>query len=284
MLTIVIGTGYLGRRVLDAGLPGEIVGLSRSSVEAGSPVHVVDLDADGPLPLALPDRYRVLYTVPPAADATGDERLEGLLARLEPPPASFVNVSTTGVYGNRDGATVNERSAAQPGNPRSQRRLAAEQALDAWAAAHGVRLCVLRVPGIYGPWRLGIERIRQGLPSLREADASPGNRIHVDDLVSCCRAALLNDTAAGIFNVGDGDSRSATWFAGEVARQCGLAPPPQISRADAEREFSAQRMSFLGESRRVDTARMRSVLGVTPRYANPEDGIRASIAAERAQG
>ncbi len=116
------------------------------------------------------------------------------------------------------------------------------------------------------------------MPVLREEDATPGNRIHVDDLAACCVAALAPAIPAGLYNVGDNDHRSSTWFTGEVARQAGLPPPREISRAQAEREFSVQRMSFLRESRVVDTAKMRDVLGVTPRYANPEDGIRASLA------
>ena len=112
---------------------------------------------------------------------------------------------------------------------------------------------------------------------LDERDANPGNRIHVDDLVSCCIAAADLDTPAGIYNVGDGDTRSSTWFSCEVARQLGIEPGPRISRAEAAEQFSAMRMSFLSESRIVDTTRMREVLGVEPRYANAEDGIRDSL-------
>jgi nucleoside-diphosphate-sugar epimerase len=81
--------------------------------------------------------------------------------------------------------------------------------------------------------------------------------------------------------VGDGDNRSATWFAAEVARQAALPEPRRISRAQAEKEFSVVRLAFLSSSRVVDTTKMREVLGVTPRYSNPEDGIRASLLSER---
>ena len=150
--------------------------------------------------------------------------------------------------------------------------------MTSWCAARGVSLIILRVPGIYGPGRLGVGRIESGSANIDEAEANPGNRIHVDDLVSCYEAALDAAVPAGIYNVGDGDHRSATWFAAEVARQCGLAAPPTISRARAETEFSAMRLSFLGESRRIDTTRMREILGVTPRYEDPSLGIAASLA------
>lgn len=276
--TIVVGVGYLGRRVLADAAVAPAVGLSRSAKGAG--IVNLDLDAGLPLPFALPRRYRVLYTVPPAATGSGDARLQRLLDALDPDPECFVYVSTTGVYGDRAGAMVDEDTPIDPATGRANRRVAAERLLRDWAGQRDLRLCVLRVPGIYGPGRLGLERIAAGEPILREADANPGNRIHVDDLEACCVAALTKHSAAGVFNVGDGDFRSPTAFTREVARQAGLPAPPQITRKDAERQFTPMRLSFLSESRRIDTRRMREVLGAHPRYANPEDGIRASLEAE----
>jgi len=281
-LTIVVGTGYVGQRFLARVDADAAIGLNRSPVSGTHVIHSYDLDAGGALPINLPDRYQVLYTVAPPASSEADVRLERLLAELSPTPEIFVYISTTGVYGNCDGALVDEQRDVQPATMRARRRVAAEQALQEWSTAEAVRLCILRTPGIYGPRRLGVERIRDGLPVIREADANPGNRIHVDDIVACCIAALSADKTIGICNIGDGDMRSSTWFAGEVARQSGLPPPPEISRQQAEQQFTPRRLSFLSESRRIDTSRMRDVLGVTPRYANAEDGIRASLAEQDA--
>lgn len=273
--TIVAGAGYTGRRILGK-LPGPAaVGLRRSDTDDDR-CHAVDLDTADKLPLPLPDTYSVIYTVPPAG-AGRDERLARFLSLLSPPPARFVYLSTTGVYGDHGGARVTEDTPVSPGNPRSAARVAAENELLDWAAHHDTAVIILRVPGIYGPGRLGVDRLRAGMTVIREAEAGPGNRIHVDDLVACCIAALADDVPAGVYNVGDGDHRSATWFSGEVARQCGLAEPAGISRAQAEREFSPMRLEFLSESRIVDTTRMREILGVTPAYADPAEGIGASL-------
>ena len=276
--TIVVGVGYVGSRVLEA-LPGAI-GLNRSAVTTSRECHRLDLDTDSSLPLSLPPDYRVLYTVAPSQTDRSDVRLEHLLRQLDPAPRRFVYISTTGVYGDRQGELVDESAQLQPATDRAKRRAAAESTLQAWSAEHGVRLCILRAPGIYGPGRLGIERIRARVPIIREEEASPGNRIHVDDLARCCIAALKENASTGVFNVGDGDARSSTWFTMELARQAGLAPPPEVSLEQARREFSPMRLSFLAESRRVDTTRMRTGLDVTPRYANAEDGIRESLLEE----
>ena len=265
--TLVVGVGYLGQRFCAAN--SSTRGVTRSEF---------DLDNDPPLPFEVPRDYKLLYTVPPSRVAENDVRLERLLALLTPAPRRFVYISTTGVYGDHGGATVDESTPVNPGSENAARRVAAETALEAWAERSGCTVVILRVPGIYGPGRLGIERIREGSAIVRNEDVGPGNRIHVDDLTACCVAALSDTTPAGIYNVGDGDHRTSTEFTFEVARQLGLPPPPTITMAEAEQQFSPMRLSFLRDQRTVDTTRMREVLNVSPRYADPVAGIRASIA------
>jgi len=279
LLTVIVGTGYTGQRILQRFPTSSAIGLSRSVPEltSGHTISVMELDQDAGLSVDLPDRCCIIYTVPPTENSDTDLRLTRLLDLLSVAPARFVYISTTGVYGDRDGALVTEEARPRPGSDRAKRRLAAETMLHQWCRQHEVDLVILRVPGIYGPDRLGVAPILAREPVLLEADAYPGNRIHVTDLVSCCVAAASLNVRAGIYNVGDGDMRSSTWFAHEVARQTGLPARPEISRNQAEVEFSALRMSFLAESRRIDTRKMREVLGVTPGYANAEDGIKVSI-------
>jgi nucleoside-diphosphate-sugar epimerase len=275
VITLFVGAGYTGARVL-ARLPDAIaLGRSRSGDEQ------LDLDHDEHLRLALPERYAVIYSVPPASDQPADPRLARFLAMLPHPPVRIVYLSTTGVYGNRDGERVDEKTEPRPESARAERRLAAERLLAEWCTGRDTTAVVLRVPGIYGPGRMSTEGLRAAMPVLREEDANPGNRIHVDDLATCCIAALAPDVPDGIYNVGDGDHRSGSWFSKEVARQAGLPAPPAISMAEARQTFSPMRLSFLRESRVVDTTKMREVLGVTPKYADAADGIAASLREEK---
>ena len=259
---VVIGAGYVGQRLLQRLDDSNNIELGRSSA--------LDLDAEQTLPVRLPDSYRLLYTVPPSPDHDHDVRLQNLLGMLQRPPERITYISTTGVYGDHQGASVDERSALLATSDRARRRLSAESILSSWAQEHGVSLSILRTPGIYGPGRLGIDRIKNGDSLIRESDAYPGNRIHVEDLVSCCIATLSSaNPPAGIYNVGDGDHRSPTSFSKEVARQAGLEIPPEVSRKEIGK--------LAAESRVVDTTRMREQLGVHPKYANAEDGIRATL-------
>jgi nucleoside-diphosphate-sugar epimerase len=277
VITLFVGAGYTGARVLQR-LPDTIaLGRSRTGEEQ------LDLDRDDRLHVELREEYAVIYSVPPAPDQPGDPRFARFLELLPHPPMRLVYLSTTGVYGNRDGGRVDETSEPLPESARAERRLAAERMLADWCTGGDTTAVVLRIPGIYGPGRLGTDRIRAGMPVIQEKDANPGNRIHVDDLATCCIAALSPDVPDGICNVGDGDHRTGTWFTNEVARQAGLPPPPTISLAEAQATFSPMRLSFLRESRIVDTTRMRAVLGVLPKYADAADGIAASLAEEAKQ-
>ena len=187
-------------------------------------------------------------------------------------------MSTTGVYGDTAGAVVDESSAVQPRTDRARRRVSAEEMTRVWCNERRVRRVVLRVPGIYGPGRLPLERLRHREPVVREREAGISNRIHVDDLVEACARAIANPEARGVYNVTDGNSLSSTAFIDTGrAKVAGLPAPPQVSMEEAQLTFSPERLSFLNESRRVSNERMLRHLGVKLQYADVEAGIRASL-------
>ena len=266
--TAVIGNGYTGQRVLKLIPENAATGISRQTL---------DLDKSNDEQIEVPTPYSVLYTVPPRSESQGEPRIQAFLPLLKTLPQRVVYLSTSGVYGNRNGKIVCEKDPPSPETPRAKNRLIAETMWTDWCQREKVALVILRIPGIYGPGRLGLHKIEARVPVIREEEANPGNRIHVDDLAACCVRALDESTPPGIYNVGDGAHHSSTWFANTVARLATLEPPPQVPRTEAKAAFGAARVSFLNESRILDTTRMLKVLGFTPRYTNPEQGIAASM-------
>lgn len=240
-----------------------------------------NLDAAPPLP-ARGDWTHLAYLVPPPGTGETDPRLEHALGALLGGTSTLrrvVYLSTTGVYGDAGGGSVDETTPLQPSTPRARRRVAAEGALQAACAAAGVEWTVLRVPGIYGPGRLPLERLRRNEPLPEAALARPGNRIHVDDLVSCLRLALQHPAAANtVFNVGDGDASSTANYLQQLAQLTGLPSPPILPDEAARVRLSAETWSFLMESRRVDSRRIRERLGFVPLYPDCASGLRASVA------
>ena len=290
---LIVGCGYVGARFARHAAGRRPVlavvrtGPSATDLETAG-INTMRLDLDDTHPVLQPSLATaaagaaVVYLVPPPDHGTSDPRLERFLVQLgDAAPAVLVYVSTTGVYGDTGGALVDERSPLAPGNDRSRRRVAAESVAQAWCAARNVRCVILRVPGIYGPGRLPLERLERGEPALRPEDAGPGNRIHVDDLATSIAVAIDDPAAQGAYNVTDGDPTTTTGFLQEVATAAGLPPPRLIAKAEAASHISPGMLAFLLESRRVDNRRLLDELGVRLRYPRAQAGILASLAEMR---
>ena len=282
----MVGCGYTGRRLLKLcrELGRDLIGTARSEESLaqirarGGQALPLDLDAPAdPLPREACAGRALVYMAPPPSTGDTDPRLRLLLEGLPAPPSCLVYLSTTGVYGDTGGAIVTEYTAPAPASERGRRRLDAEAAVTHWGDSTGVPVRILRVPGIYGPGRLPIDRIRQGAPVVSAAEAGPGNRIHVDDLAGAVLAAVDYEGPHRIFNLGDGEHASMTEYFLAVAEAAGLPPPPEVPLDTLLAQVSPAMRGFLVESRRVDTARMRSALGFTPEYTSLAAGIDASL-------
>jgi nucleoside-diphosphate-sugar epimerase len=281
----IIGCGYVGAR-LARRLPGPVAAVTGSAAsaarlrESGIAAEACDLDrlpAGAQLPIEA-GGVVLFYLSPPPGDGPVDTRLRACLAALPGVPARFVYMSTTGVYGDAGGGSVDEDLPLAPRMDRARARADAETAVRDWCQLRGAPWVTLRVPGIYGPERLPLERLRRGDPVLAESEAGPGNRIHVDDLVSVCLSAATAPAAVNrVYNVGDGNHASSTEYFRTVARLAGLPAPPVVTREEARARLSPAAWSYLAESRRVDTRRMEEELQVKFRYRDLEAGIRASL-------
>jgi len=280
----IVGCGYTGLRLagrwlsLTHGVRGFATRAESLRQVAAIGAESIPLNLDQTPAMIDLDGQIAYYAVPPAPVGDRDLRLERLLEHIVGRPRRFVYLSTTGVYGDRSGAAVDEDTPPAPRSERAIRRLAAETTLRDWADSHAISWCILRVPGIYGPGRLPVDRLRRGDPAIDPREAMPSNRIHVEDLVTACVAAGSAAAADGrIYNVTDGTDDSLTAYLGRVARLGNLPPPPLISLSEARNTLSAAAWSFLLESRRVDNRRMLAELGVTLAFDDLDAGILASL-------
>ncbi|HES77195.1 MAG TPA: NAD-dependent epimerase/dehydratase family protein, partial [bacterium] len=203
-----------------------------------------------------------------------------LLSALDSaPPRRIVYISTSGVYGDCDGAWVDEARPVHPGNARSRRRVDAEQQLHDFARRHAVALVVLRVPGIYGAGRYPLERLQRGDPVVCPQDAPWSNRIHQNDLAAIAVRAAQDEAPPGIYNASDDEPSSMTDYFYRVADAAGIARPPCVSLEDAKRTFSPGLLEYLNESRRLDNRRMKEGLGVDLIYPSLAEGLAVKMSA-----
>ena len=130
---------------------------------------------------------------------------------------------------------------------------------------------VLRVPGIYAADRLPVERLRQQVPALVPADDVITNHIHADDLARIARTALLRGPRQRVINAVDDSQMTLGDYLDQVADRLGLPRPPRHSRAELARTLSEVRMSFMRESRRLDTRRLKRELRVRLQWPTVAD-------------
>ncbi len=273
----IVGHGDIGRRVAtlwhDKG--GPVAALVRSARDTG-PARAVLGDLDRPSTLAQwpTDGAALFHFAPPAPAGLGDTRTAHLIAALEArSPRRIVYISTSGVYGDCGGAWVDETRPVNPGNDRSRRRVDAERQLTAFAERHAIPLVILRVPGIYGPGRLPLERIRRGDPVVCPEEAPWSNRVHADDLAAMAYRAARDDAPPGIYHAVDDEPSSMTDYLYRLADAAGLPRPPCVSLAEARRTFPPGLLDYLNESRRLDNRRMKEELGVRLRYPTLHEGL-----------
>jgi nucleoside-diphosphate-sugar epimerase len=280
---LIVGCGDVGRRVADLLLsarhsPTCIVRSSASRdalLAAGFDARCIDLDAAPPGIDWSSGFTEVYYFAPPPSAGETDPRMTAFLQGVhgEAPPRRIVYISTSAVYGDCGGAWITEEQPVHPEMARGRRRLDAERQLITWCGETGCEWMLLRVPGIYGPGKLPLARLRQGLPVLREADAPYTNRIHVDDLAAICVAAMSSRRRNTVYNVSDGHPSNMTDYFFRVADAAGLPRPPVVSREEAQRLLSPGMLSFLNDSRRMDNTRLLGELGIALRYPNLDAGL-----------
>jgi nucleoside-diphosphate-sugar epimerase len=281
----IAGCGDIGQRVARLwrlqGLPVRALARSRGSAERLRTRGIEPVSGDLDQRESLGDfslaGEAVYYFAPPAEGGDDDPRVEAFIAALErqAQPEVVVYLSTSGVYGDRQGDWVDEETPPHPQTPRARRRLHAETLLRQWGRRHRVPVVVLRVGGIYGPGRLPIERLRKGLPVLREAECGYTNRIHAEDLARICVAAAQFGGADRIYNVSDGQNGTMTQYFKAVAARLGLPQPREISLQEARQQLSAAMLSYLIESRRMRNTRMLTELGITLKYPDLASGLAA---------
>ncbi len=280
---LIIGCGDVGRRVARVFLSTgrEVTGVVRSKTRAlslhaqGIQARVADLDQD-PLPYLSARGDGLFHFSPPPERGVQDPRMIRLLRSLDETdelPTRMVYISTTGVYGDCGGDRVDETRPPHPGADRARRRLHAEQSLRDWCEGHGVECVILRVAGIYGPDRLPLQRIRQGLPLVRTEDAPYTNRIHEDDLAQVCAAAMQKPVAGETFNVSDGKPGNMAEYFDAIARHADLPLPPKIPLREAAERLSPGMLSYMRESRRLDNRKMLRLLDIELRYPTLEQGL-----------
>ena len=254
----IFGLGYSGTFIAEAlqARGWEVISTGRDGT--------LSFEDDGNIRAALADAGHVLSSVPP-----GGEGLDPVLGRYGDAldGKRLIYLSSTGVYGDTGGAWVDETAPTGIG-----RRTARAEADRAWL---GRGACVMRLPGIYGPGRSPLDRVREDKAHRIDLPGQVFSRVHVDDIAAGVIAAL--DAAPGAYNLADDLPCSQNRVIEEACRLLGCAPPRLQSLEEAQ--LSPMARAFYAENRRVANGKAKRILGWRPRHATFREGLRAIMQA-----
>jgi nucleoside-diphosphate-sugar epimerase len=268
MHLMILGAGYSGQAIahefLAKGL--RVSGTTRSPDKlpqlSSLGINAVIFDGQAitrELRDALQSVTHIVQSISPAAgNGTLDpflDLIEGSLHDRMPKLEWIAYLSTVGVYGDHDGAWVDEKTKVHPTSKRSIERLKAEEAWIKAATLEQIPLSILRLSGIYGPGRNAIVNLEQGKAKRLIKPGQVFNRIRVEDIARA--TAFLSDGAfSGVYNVTDSEPAPPQDVVTFAADLMNIAAPDEQNFDGAE--LSSMARSFYGENKRVSNAKIRS--------------------------
>ena len=209
----------------------------------------------------------ILGSVPP--DEMGDPVVRKFSGQLARPLAWTAYLSTTGVYGDRQGGPVREESELAPTSNRAKRRVLAESQWQPFQAH------IFRLPGIYGAGRSQLDAVRGGTAKRIVKPGQIFSRIHVEDISGILAASIAQPNLGRIYNVADDEPCPPQDVVTYAARLLGVMPPPEVAYEKAQ--LSPMARSFYDDSKRVSNARVKDELGYQLKYPNYRVGLRALL-------
>ena len=184
-------------------------------------------------------------------------------------------LSSTNVYGNHDGAWVDENSETKPSLVRGEKRLLAEQEWQKLGESLGSRTFIYRLAGIYGPNRNAFCSLKSGKARCLIKEGQVFGRIHQEDISQTVWSALSGEHAGGVFNLADDLPTAPHIVIEEAAKLLGIDAPPHENWETAE--LSEMARSFYLESKRVKNDKIKSELGITLKYPTYKEGLKALL-------
>ncbi|MGR4866201.1 SDR family oxidoreductase [Caulobacter sp. LARHSG274] len=282
MRLFVFGLGYVGQALAEAmiargwSVAASARGAERTAAFAARGIEAVDADDRAAMTAALTGVNAVLVTAPPTAEGCpGLEAVIPALAAAEAFPDWIGYLSTTGVYGDFDGRWVFESSPLKAQSVEGARRVGAERDWRQVGRGMGLTVTTFRLPGIYGPGRSALDRLRAGEGRRIVKPGQVFSRIHLDDIVAGLLASLDRPRAGGVYNLCDDEPAPPQDVMEYAARLLGVAVPPDLPFNELGLSPATRR--FYAENKRVSNALAKAELGWRPKYPTYREGLAAIL-------
>jgi dTDP-4-dehydrorhamnose reductase len=274
------GVGYCAEALIRRAPSIEASGTARTAEriaalrDEGVDAHLFNGNQVGPsLEPGLTRAEAIVVSIPPQAEEEGPLERLGPVIAAAPALSRIVYYSTIGVYGDHRGAWVDETSPTLTRSDRGLARLRAEARWIGAGRAREVPVDILRLPGIYGPGRNALTRLREGDARRIIKPGHVSNRAHVDDIAEVTRLVLTTGLEGQIWNVADDEPAPPQDVIAFAASLLGVAAPPEEPFDEAT--MSPMAASFFADEKRVSAAKAKALLGFRPAYPTFREGLEA---------
>jgi len=274
---------YLGHALLEQGW--NVAGTTRDTQKkqelSRRNIKTYLFDYEMPLydPLQILEQVtHILISTPPGTEGDPTFLIHGEDLSYLPNLKWIGYLSTTGVYGNRNGEWVDEQSEREPSSQRGSRRVLAE---NQWIEAmmdKSLPLHIFRLSGIYGPGRSALDSVRAGTARCIHKPGHAFSRIHVEDIIQVLLASMKNPMPGQIYNLADDMPASSSEIITYACQLLNRTPPPQIPYEQAD--LAPITRSFYEDNKRISNTKIKDALGIDLIYPTYKEGLKACLDAE----
>ena len=283
---LCLGYGYVARRLAArlkaegwtaSGTIRDAAAADRAAADGVAPVSWSDEKAFGD---AIQNADALLISTPPSSDGCPSAAIAARALAARRRPRIWIGyLSTNGVYGDHNGAWVDETSPLFATSPRARNRIVAENQWRALGASLDIPVVIFRLPGIYGPGRSALDTVREGRAQRIYKEGQIFSRAHVDDIAAALQASIAAPDAGELFNIADDEPSPPQDVIAYACALLGVAPPPLVPIEQAQ--LSEMAKSFYADNKRVSNRLMKERLLPALSYPTYREGLNAILAAER---
>ena len=179
-------------------------------------------------------------------------------------------LSATSVYGNHDGAWVNENSETKPTSTSGIKRLNAEDQWLKFANENNLPLQIFRLSGIYSEENNILKRLISGQAKIIKKENHFFSRIHVEDIANILFYSMKKFKRNEIYNISD-DKPAPQEEIASYGSKLLKVKSPKILKLEALEDGMLK--DFYKDSKKVDNKKVKNFFGYQFTYPTYKEGL-----------
>ena len=229
----------------------------------------IDEKYDNALISKLIDADHILISIPPKY---GEDLVVKIFSKfLETSKVKWITyLSATSVYGNHNGAWVNENSETKPTSPNGIARFKAENSWLSLKMSKNLPVQLFRLSGIYSNERNILMRLKLGTAKLINKKGHFFSRIHVEDIANILFKSLSKFKSGEIYNLADDKPSSTEELTLYGAKILNIQNPKKVEISEIESEMLK---NFYQDSKKVSNKKIKTYFEYDLKFPTYIEGL-----------